>query len=215
MMIAAVFCVFLFGALLGGLFTQKIYRVRALKQAKIHDEAMSAAFSAIREAEAKKEEAQDKRVAAEMRLAVIPWKAVGGEEISTEELPTNFLDSFLIRNWHDIIKVPNSAATWGSSPRWSDLCAVNAWLKNMPELFYRLTGQRLTSLQLDWCAHEFVSRQSKYNPQCDGGISGQTSARQSFGTTREIPGIPQPVVPQSANAGNLVGVSTAEESANT
>src|SRR5262249_24455234 len=62
-------------------------------------------------------------------------------DIAYEELPTNFLDTFMIRNFHSIMKRPDIS---NSSRPWKDFCILNPWAVGMPQVFCDMTGYQLT-----------------------------------------------------------------------
>jgi hypothetical protein len=59
-----------------------------------------------------------------------------------------FLDGFLLNYFHELIRIP----TFPPIDPWRGLCAMNPWMKRMPELYERVSGLVLTQSQLNYVA---------------------------------------------------------------
>ena len=60
----------------------------------------------------------------------------------------HFLDGFLLNYFHELIRLP----AFPPIDPWRGLCAMNPWLKRMPELWERVSGKVLTGSQLNYVA---------------------------------------------------------------
>lgn len=126
--IALLVIVFVFGASIGGLINQKFYRVRAPKL--VRNDELGQRVTKVGQA----------------------WGM-----LDTEDLPTHFLDTFVLRFFWYGLTVPDNAKRFD----WEELAEANLQLKPAPELFHQLTGHKLSLMQLDWCAAQFFERQAK------------------------------------------------------
>lgn len=84
-------------------------------------------------------------------------------EISPEELSTCFLDSFLFRHFHSVMKRPDlSLRPELPLGLWERFCAANEWAKGMPIVFADMTGYTLNKHQLEDVASAFIERLDKH-----------------------------------------------------
>ncbi len=83
-------------------------------------------------------------------------------KLAYEDVPIQFLDSFLLKYFWSIMKVPDmtQAIDKGVGP-WLRFCETNSWAKGMPELFWQLTGYKPDAYQLNAVVVEYCQRMAK------------------------------------------------------
>lgn len=157
---------FVFGASLGGLVTQWVYRVRAPKL--VRKDELGQRVTKVGQA----------------------WGM-----LDPEDLPTHFLDTFLLRYfWYGLRGGPFVRSDGNFD--WEMLILANPQLKPAPELFHQLTGHKLSLMQLDWCAAQFFERQAKQvrsgnpDPLCVGPV---------FVSANAVNPQPKDILQESAN----------------
>lgn len=101
--------------------------------------------------------------------------------IPYEEIGPMFLDQFLLRYFHEVMKPYPDRDEGPMAPKyayqpWEAFCMLNPWARDMPLLFEQLTSHKLSDLQLNATIAEYVSRLQKPQP-APGGFYCQNCSR--------------------------------------
>jgi hypothetical protein len=91
----------------------------------------------------------------------LPGQKAWGE-LPYEELAPMFLDQFLIRYFHDLMKPPDMRML--QTP-WKAFLETNPWAKEMPTLFWLLTSYKLKEQQLNFAIAEYTERMAKLSAE--------------------------------------------------
>lgn len=76
-----------------------------------------------------------------------------------EEIGPMFLDQFLLTYFLDLMKIPDARAL--AKGPWDAFVETNPWGKNLPRLFWQLTGYELTTRQKNAAIDEWIERADK------------------------------------------------------
>lgn len=79
-----------------------------------------------------------------------------GQPVDRGLVPTMFLDSFLLRHFHSIIQIPPLSS--GFVPTWEGFTKANPWALGLDQVFFELSGFKLTRMELDQVAAECADR---------------------------------------------------------